>query len=163
MNTIYLMRHGDAVPLTAGEDESDRALTSLGEAQATACGKSLKILEESPDFFATSPLRRAVQTAKLAAAAAGVVDVSISEELRPGLDPQNVATWLSQIESQSTLLVSHAPSIGRLGSWFFTGDEGGGIHFGKAALMCLSINRFEAGGCELEWFLTADQIKQIAG
>ncbi len=162
MNTIYLMRHGDAVSMTAGVDEASRPLTSLGERQARACGRALGILEASPDFIASSPLRRAVQTAELTATAAAVADITISETLRPGLDPLRVAGWLSQIDSRSTLLVSHAPSIGRLGSWFFASDDRAGIHFSKAALMCLAVNQIEPGGCELEWFLTTEQIDRIA-
>ena len=155
------MRHGDAVPLATGQNETDRALTPIGEAQATSGGTSLGKLHASPDAIASSPLRRAVQTAQLTAAVFGISDVSISETLRPGLDPTRVAAWLSQIETRSILLVSHAPSIGRLGSWFFAGDERAGIHFGKAALMCLTVDRIEAGGCELEWFLTSEQIERL--
>lgn len=57
---IILMRHGDAGAYTTPDRE--RPLSPLGKQQATATATQLNTQQNRPDFFITSPYKRAQQT-----------------------------------------------------------------------------------------------------
>ncbi|MGB0119450.1 MAG: histidine phosphatase family protein [Solirubrobacterales bacterium] len=62
---IYLLRHGEAEPESAGGD-SARRLTAKGETQAANAGRALAALGIKLDSCLTSPRVRARDTAELA-------------------------------------------------------------------------------------------------
>ena len=85
---LYLLRHGDAgrrTAIAAGQDSGDLPLTIAGKEEITVLARSLKHLNLKFDAIISSPLKRAVQTAKLIAKAL-VMEKSISiwNELVPG-------------------------------------------------------------------------------
>ena len=68
---LWLLRHGEAEPHGAREDE-DRRLTPRGERQAEAAGAALAALGVELAAAYTSPRIRALDTARLACEALGV-------------------------------------------------------------------------------------------
>lgn len=101
---IYLLRHGDAED-GDGEDAA-RRLTSKGERQANAAGRTLAALGAGIDACLTSPKVRAAETARLAC---GALDLSpeVTEELRGGpFDSLDLSAGRGD-----TLLVGHEPDF----------------------------------------------------
>jgi phosphohistidine phosphatase len=62
---IYLIRHGDAERTSPGLSDFERKLTKEGKIQLKASAERWKNLVTGFDYIVTSPLTRAVQTAKI--------------------------------------------------------------------------------------------------
>jgi phosphohistidine phosphatase len=103
---IWFLRHGDAEDTSPDED---RRLTEKGKHQALTAGRALAALGVEPDVFLTSPKARAHETATLAGAAFGEVDVVIEERLRGGdFDAEELAAGYDEV-----VLVGHEPDFSR--------------------------------------------------
>src|SRR5205823_14915061 len=99
---IWFLRHGDAEDT---EPDEDRRLTDKGRRQAETAGKALAALGVEPEVCLTSPKARAHETATLACAAFGDVDVLFEERLRGGdFDALELAAGVDDV-----LLVGHEP------------------------------------------------------
>ena len=114
---LYLLRHGTAAH-GAGKD-ADRPLTAEGKAEVSAVAARARAAGVKPDAILSSPLRRAIETAKLAAAALGY-DGKI-EQTR-ALEPERPAedVWeeiVARAGAEQILLASHQPLMGDLLSW----------------------------------------------
>lgn len=64
---LLLMRHGEAEPSSASQNDQDRLLTQLGMRQAMVMGQILKKNNIIPDLILTSSAQRATATAGLLA------------------------------------------------------------------------------------------------
>jgi len=164
MTTLFLMRHAKAEKATGDMDDGSRRLSAVGERQASGCGAGLLELDEIPAAFASSPLVRARETAMLVSESVGTKrEVIETAALLPGFDPSAAAEWLAEVEADSILLVSHAPSIAQFASWLIAGDGRVELHFRTGSIMRLTIDgAVEPGAAEVEWFLTSDQLVRIA-
>ncbi|RMI35143.1 acid phosphatase [Nocardia stercoris] len=78
---LVLLRHGETEWSRARKHtgRTDVPLTTLGEEQARAAGPLLRRLKLSDPLVLTSPMRRAVETAKLAGLPAARVDPDLAE------------------------------------------------------------------------------------
>jgi len=117
---LYVMRHGHS-PSTqeAGVTrDADRPLSDKGHADARAQAQRLAEKGERPRLILHSPLRRAVETAREAAAVLGV-EAREFEPLSNELGPDDLAERLSEPlkRSQDVLIVGHQPQIGELSAW----------------------------------------------
>jgi phosphohistidine phosphatase len=108
---LWLLRHGEAVPHGARDDDSDRELTPKGERQAEAAGRALARLGVEFDACYTSPKVRARDTAKLAAAELGV-EVTETGSLATGFDA-DVARELAD-DHENVLVVGHEPDFSQV-------------------------------------------------
>ena len=64
---IYILRHGEAEVRESGRADGDRKLTAAGKRDLKAVLKVARKLGVAPQVILTSPLRRAQETAKIAA------------------------------------------------------------------------------------------------
>lgn len=155
---LYLVRHADAgdSSLWAGDD-ADRPLSKKGRRQAKALGRTLKNLGLHVDAVITSPLVRAVQTAKPLAKATGV-DVVTDERLGYGFGKRELAAIVGQVgpAMQPVVLVGHDPGFTEVAS-LLTGTSIG-MAKGALARVDLPDGRARAGGGELRWLLPPDAI-----
>jgi phosphohistidine phosphatase len=163
--TLYLMRHGIAADAGPQTNDAERALTEEGTGKTTRAAHGLKRLGVSPQFVLSSPLRRAEETAQLAAAVvAPRVTVEIFPPLSPGHDPRELIQGLRAYRTASEiLLVGHQPDLGELASFLLTGSSGlAPLPFkkaGTAAILVGSLPPRTAGS--LQWFLTPGQLRAI--
>jgi phosphohistidine phosphatase len=112
-STLWLLRHGDAEPATAGDDFG-RRLTARGEREAQAAGLALARMGVRPEHAFTSPRVRARDTALLACAHLGIQPL-IHEPLAGGFDERDAAELAAATADASTLLlVGHEPDLSRL-------------------------------------------------
>jgi phosphohistidine phosphatase SixA len=88
---VCVIRHGLAGPSVPDRARDDaRPLTSRGRDQARRAGEALAGLDLLPSVVWTSPLRRALETATLAADAAGVAAApapTVTDALLPDVPP----------------------------------------------------------------------------
>jgi phosphohistidine phosphatase len=107
---LWFLRHGEAEPHDARPDP-ERRLTARGEEQSRAAGRALAALELSFQVVLTSPLARALDTARLACEALGGEPV-VEEALASGFDVDDaLALATAAGEDKRVLFVGHNPDF----------------------------------------------------
>ena len=176
---MFLMRHGKAGSRTPSPADSSRSLTTAGirEVEKTAAG--LRRAGIAFTYVASSPLTRAVQTAKIVAAAAGAtpVDRGIArsgrkkgagsarppavhrwDELKPEADAGAALGRIAGLPfDSSVLLVGHEPSMTTILGLLVSGGGGGGGGSPRAAP--LSINLKKGGMARLRILSTVPDVR----
>ena len=136
---LYFLRHG-----LAGDrgdwhgDDALRPLTPEGVKKMEREAKTIAKLELELDAIVTSPLVRAVQTARIVADELDLRDV-LTEDENLGLD-FDLARLRNVMEkhraAEALMLVGHEPSMSRT-----IGQIGGGrIELKKGALACMDVD-----------------------
>jgi phosphohistidine phosphatase len=107
---LWFLRHGEAEPHDARPDH-ERRLTPRGEEQSRAAGCALAALEISFQVVLTSPLVRALDTARLACAEFGREPV-VDEALAYGFDIDDALALADAAgEDKRVLFVGHNPDF----------------------------------------------------
>ena len=164
---LYILRHGEAGRrIPSGSKDSERPLTVAGLEEVEEVGRALVTLGVSLDFVATSPLKRAQQTADAVAKLLKVKKGSVEEwsELRPEGGRPDLYRKLSQFKSESSILVvGHEPYLSTMISEIAFGSGAGGIALKKAGLAKLTVSSFQPRiRGELRWLLTPKHLKKVA-
>lgn len=153
---IYLLRHGIAEDGRAGEPDSDRSLTAEGKKKLRGVLHAAAEAGVQPSLILTSPYRRALQTAQLAAELLKYQgDLLRTRSLEPSARPD--AVWeeirVHKDEAQ-ILLVGHEPLFSALTAHLL-GCSGFQIDFKKGGLACVEVDKF-AGAPRgvMKWYLT---------
>ena len=147
---IYLLRHGIAED---GYPDSARALTAEGKEKLR---RVLKRASVKPSLILTSPYRRAVETAEIAAEVLGYEgEIERAQSLTPDGSP--AAVWeeiRARKNEDAILLASHEPLMSATAA-FLLGAPGLHVDMKKAALLRVDVDRFgpQALGV-LKWMLT---------
>ena len=168
---LYLLRHGDAgrrTSIAAGQDSGDLPLTIAGKEEITVLARSLKHLNLKFDAIISSPLKRAVQTAKIIAKALVMEKrISIWNELVPEGSRSKLYQRLNQYARESTILmVGHQPYLTNIISDMIFQkrvNQVGQINLKKAGLAkirVISLTPNTSG--ELRWLLTPRILKSLA-
>jgi phosphohistidine phosphatase len=109
--TVWMLRHGEAVPHGSRSDDAARELTPRGEHQSRVAGRALARLSVELDACYTSPKVRARDTARLACAELGVVPQEVSA-LADDFDREVVLELLHAHERGACILVvGHNPDF----------------------------------------------------
>ncbi|MGA9116925.1 MAG: histidine phosphatase family protein [Bacteroidota bacterium] len=155
---FYLIRHASAERVGgAVSTDADRPLSAQGEREARLAGRLMRRLDPSLGAVLTSPLRRAVQTARMVAEAMPrPVPVRESGNLSPGFKP---ALLLQEVQALgpgfSAALVGHQPDLGLLLT--LLAGEGDAVHaaFPPGTVAALALEGEGTGlRGELRWLLT---------
>jgi phosphohistidine phosphatase len=154
---VYVLRHGDAVPRgTPGYPNDDRPLTEEGIKKLTLAAKGAAVLVEGFDVIISSPLVRALDTAKITAEAVGYEkEIPTTEYMIPGSPMRNLFGFLKDYnDREKILLAGHEPHLGYLASYLL-GIEEHVIEFKKGGMCRIDISGFppERNGV-LIWHLT---------
>ena len=148
---LYLLRHAEAVDHAASD--AARELTARGLEQARTVGTFCLKHALRPDLILTSPYRRAVQTAELAAAALDQ-SAQIAPFLASGMTPETALDELRAYQRfASVMLVGHQPDFGRLIATLLGSRNEAALPVGKASLASLEVDRLLPGGASLRFFL----------
>ena len=152
---IYVLRHGIAEDAPPGGSDAGRALTAEGKQKlrkVLACARESGV---QPSLILTSPLKRAVQTAEIAASVLEVKRAPIeTRALLPSGSPLSV--W-SEIRAQSVeklLLAGHEPLLSAVVA-FLLGCPALRVDMKKAALVSIEMETpaAEPQGV-LNWMIT---------
>jgi phosphohistidine phosphatase len=153
---IYILRHGIAEDSVAGQSDSDRALTSEGKKKLRNVLRVAREAGVTPALILTSPLKRAVQTAQLAAEMLDYKgELLRTEALEPGAHPRMVWEEIRVHKDEtSIMLAGHEPLFSSLTAYLL-GCPDLHVDFKKGALACVEVDRFgaEPHGV-LRWFIT---------
>ena len=153
---IYLLRHAIAENAAPGQPDSERALTSEGRDKLRRVLKRARQAEVSPTLILSSPYRRALETAEIAAQALGYEGRLIhSGALVPDASPQDLWNDIRTYRHERALLLaSHEPLMSATAA-FLLASPALQVEMKKAALMRIDCDRFggEPRGV-LKWMLT---------
>jgi phosphohistidine phosphatase len=156
MIEVYLQRHGIAEEVGPGGQDSARALTAEGKRRLRAILRRARKSGVNPALILTSPYKRAVETAALAAEALGCAcAVQQCRALRPESSPEAVwAEIRSHKKAERILLTGHEPLLSQTAAYLLD-SPGLRIDFKKGAIMRID---FESSGPAprgvLKWMLT---------
>jgi len=154
---IYLLRHGIAEDRAATGRDADRRLTDEGRAKLRRVLERAHQAGVSPSLILSSPYRRALETAEIAARELGyegkIVRTSV---LTPESSPQQVWDAIRERRDESAvLLAGHEPLFSATVAHLL-GSTHAMVHFRKGALARIdvpAVGPTPAG--VLEWMLTA--------
>ncbi len=144
---VVLLRHGIAEDATGEMKDEDRALTSEGKARMKEIARGLARIVPEVDAIYSSPLVRAMQTAKRVAKVYGL-DVTPTDALRLDAPAKGIAALLG---AQRTILVGHAPELTR-----------------AIRMLAKAEVELKKGGCcgirgtTLEWVLTPKVLRKLS-
>lgn len=158
---LYLFRHGIAENAKPGQSDSERALTPEGKRKLRSVIKTAMDADLAPSLMLTSPYKRALQTAQIAADVLKYRgELLRTEALLPSSQP--AAVWeeirLHRDEAQ-VLMAGHDPLFTDL-TGYLLGFPKLRVDFKKGALLRIDFDNFpvEPQGA-LKWML----VPQLAG
>ena len=149
---LHLLRHAHAGdPMKWTGSDAIRPLTEKGRQQSERLGMFLVRAGFQPDVILSSPLTRAVETARLVGAALGV-RVDVADQLGGPLDLDTVEGLLRSAGGpRRPLLVGHDPDFSLLAADLAGVGE---LPLRKAALVRIDVKLpLRSGGGILRWLL----------
>jgi phosphohistidine phosphatase len=149
---IVIFRHGEAEERKPGQGDEERRLTEKGRRDVEVVARALPW---KPSKIYTSPLLRAVETAKIIASIHGV-DVVVTDYLRPG--QISVENLLKLGVVDSAVLVGHAPSIESLVSELI---GGGNIKLKAGSAVGIELTNICRGCGALIFILIPDALHKL--
>lgn len=164
---LYVLRHGEAGKrIPSGSKDFERALTVAGQEELEEIAEALARLGVKFDFIATSPLKRASQTADIIAKALKIKKSNVEQwnELKPEGRRAELYRKLSQFKPESSVLVvGHEPYLSTMISEIAFGNGAGGIALKKAGLAKITVASFQPRiRGDLRWLLTPKHLKKVA-
>jgi phosphohistidine phosphatase len=154
---IYILRHGVAEDPQVGQPDADRSLTPDGRKKLRNVLRTAVAAGVAPSLILTSPYKRALQTAQLAAEILEYRgELLRTKALEPGSAPKTVWDEIRvHKDEERILLAGHEPLFSRLTAYLL-GSPNLEVDFKKGAIVCVEIERFaaEPHGV-LRWMLTS--------
>jgi phosphohistidine phosphatase len=155
---IYLLRHGIAEDRAASGRDQDRALTAEGKKKLKAVLEVAAGAGVAPSIILTSPYRRALETARMAADILGYEDqLGESAALTPESSPEDAWQEIRlHRDARALLCAGHEPLFSALAAYLLGAPEVL-IDMKKGALVRIDIGSFGSvpRGGVLQWMLTA--------
>ena len=164
---LYFMRHGIAVNRANGKpsDDRQRPLTPKGIKRIQKEAKGLIRLSLSFDKILTSPLTRALETAKIIAQALQLENrLAEIEQLAPDRSVQELLTGLAAYAGdKNILLVGHEPLLSSTVAFLLSEKAAAHIQLKKGGLCCLQVDGVRPRkAAVLLWALTPKQLRLLA-
>ncbi len=163
-----------------GRDDSERPLTSKGEARMRRAAPALRRYAEQVKVLATSPYRRAAQTARILADRSRFPEPVEIEVLKPDQKPQAVLDWLARqglpgsvdareaepsaaaVSDLAVAIVGHEPDLSRLVAFCVTGRQSALGELKKGAVCSLQFpGDIAPGKARIEWLLDPKQLRRL--
>jgi|SRR5580658_2454335 phosphohistidine phosphatase len=153
---IYILRHGIAADAHEGQADSERALTPEGRKKLRNVLGAAAGAGARPSLILTSPYRRAVQSAQLAAEVLDYKgDLLRTSALEPGSTPASVWDEIRTHRDEPRILLSgHEPLFSSLTA-FLLDCPSLHIDFKKGGLVCVEVDRMGSAAPNgvLKWYL----------
>jgi phosphohistidine phosphatase len=159
---LFILRHGEAEPRAADIDEFDRALTSKGREDVRKVAAWIKSADLSFDLIATSPLKRARETAEIVAKSLGK-----KSEIWPSLAPEGgrkaLVLEISQLEGTGSLLiVGHEPLLSTFIRQVIAGDDRASILLAKGGMARIkNVTIADPIAGDLHWLITPRLVQTL--
>jgi len=164
---LYILRHGKAEERSASiRSDAKRKLAESGIREMAGIANCLELLDLRLDHLVSSPLKRAKQTADIAAKTllSKKKSVTVWDELKPEIDVEKTIRRLKSLKPDSSvMLVGHEPHLSTLIANLISAAPGGvGISLKKggfAHVRISSTTRNPMGS--LRSILTPKQMKKL--
>lgn len=158
-----MFRHGPAASREESGAETDRQrpLTEEGTDETHRAALGVRAIVGELDVLATSPYRRAQQTARILADAFDIPhgEIGVLDDLAPDGDPAKALEVLWNRYDGDVAVVGHKPHLNRLVATALTGDtDGMSVHLDTASLATV---RLTDEGSELRRLLQPRQLKRF--
>jgi phosphohistidine phosphatase len=153
---IYLLRHGIAEDAKPGQPDSERALTGDGRDKLRRVLKRARAADVEVGVILSSPYRRAVETADVAAEVLGYKsEIVRTHALEPEASPLDTWEEIRQLKDErAILLASHEPLMSSMMALLLD-SPALRVDMKKAALVRIDCERFGAKATGvLKWMLT---------
>ena len=162
---LYLVRHAIAEDAPVGGDDAARRLTPSGRRKMAAAARGLRALRVAPDVVLTSPLVRAVETARI-----------VVEALRGAPEPRELDGLAAGVSAADTLralrpfgrkryvmIVGHEPNLSTRLALLLTGAaDGAAIELKKGSCAAVELTAFAPrGGATLRWLLAPRALRRV--
>ncbi len=165
MMDCVLFRHGIAAERDEWEgSDADRPLTERGAKRVAQAAVGLSRLDVQPTYILSSPLVRAIETAKIAHSSLRVrTAVRIVDELLPDAPPNRLLSILHEIPPESCVLcIGHEPHLGMVASVLLSGRTSASFPLKKAGACQIELSALvKPGQGLLRWWLTPSQLRAI--
>lgn len=153
---IYLLRHAIAEDRAPSGNDADRRLTDEGRDKLRRVLERANSAQVSPSLILSSPYKRALETAEVAARELGYEGKIVRVDcLTPDASPPSVwAEIRTHRDERAILLAGHEPLFSATVAWML-GSTRTMVEFKKAALVRIDVASFgtEPKGV-LQWMLT---------
>ena len=160
-----LLRHGIAVERDEWEGlDGDRPLTECGAKRVAQVADGLTRLNVQPTHVLSSPLIRAVATAKIAHRSLRVRSaIKIVDELLPDAPPHRLLSILRKLPPESCVLcIGHEPQLGMAASVLLSGRVSASFPLKKAGACLIELSiQAKPGRGVLRWWLTPNQLRAM--
>jgi phosphohistidine phosphatase len=154
--SIYLLRHAIAEDARPGMSDPERTLTDEGRTKLRRVLKRARAAGVAPSLILSSPYRRALETADMAAQALGYQGKIVeTTALEPMASPRDAWDVIRQRHGEDAiLLATHGPLVGSLVA-FLLRSPALDVDMKKAALVRIDCQNLspEPNGV-LKWMLT---------
>jgi phosphohistidine phosphatase len=165
MMECVLLRHGIAVERDEWQGpDGDRPLTERGAKRVAQAAAGLNRLDVLLTHVLSSPLVRAIETAKIVHSALSVRSaIEIIDELLPDAPPNRLLSILRKLPPESCVLcIGHEPQLGMAASVLLSGRVSASFSLKRAGacLIDLSIPAKPVRGI-LRWWLTPGQLRAM--
>jgi len=153
---IYLLRHGIAADAAPGQPDAARPLTAEGKEKLRRVLHRAAAAGARPALIVSSPLRRALETAAVAAEVFQYkARITVTDALLPEASPYDLWDEIRRhSEDPAILLASHEPLMSTMAAFLLSGPAVQ-VDMKKAALLRIDSDRLgrEPKGV-LKWMLT---------
>jgi len=162
---VLIVRHAiaeDQAPSDALRPLSEKGIENMKENV-----QGLQKILPTIDLIINSPLLRAQQTADLIAAVHPNAQRETWRALSPMGPETKILTGLQQLAKDQQLntvtLVGHEPDLGKLITWFLTGEAAYWMPLKKGAACLVEFpDKIKAGQAQLNWALKPAQLRLLA-
>jgi phosphohistidine phosphatase len=158
---LLVVRHARAedreIFAAMAQPDSERPLTAKGIRRMKKAARGLRSLVPSIDLLISSPLRRAVETARIIGDVYGGVRCIERDELAPGTAPRQLIDWLAaQREKGTACIVGHEPDLSELLRFLLAekSEQPLKLKKGSASLVTFEGSIAPSGG-SLKWYRSA--------
>ena len=160
-----LLRHGIAVERDEWKGaEGDRPLTEKGKQRVAQVAAGLSRLDVQPTHVLSSPLIRAIETAKIVHRSLQVGSaVQIVDALLPNAPPDRLLSIFHDLPPESCVLcVGHEPHLGMVASVLLAGRPSQAFPFKKAGACLIDLTApVKPGRGVLRWWLPPSQLRDM--
>ncbi|MFI5316970.1 MAG: phosphohistidine phosphatase SixA [Myxococcota bacterium] len=161
---LLVLRHELAEPREGSADaDAKRPLSDAGRKRAERAARALARMVGEVDLLASSPLRRARETADALARELDDVEVTEVDVLAPGHSPPQVSAWLGGQEGvEQVAIVGHEPDLSHLVAWLVSGLSTPWLELGKGGACLVELpDRIAPGQGRLLWLLRPGQLRGL--
>lgn len=165
---IVVVRHGVALDRDEAAEnaisDAERPLTAKGRRRMKAAAKGIAKLAEGADLVLSSPLLRAVQTAKIVRRAFDDdIGYAETDALLPDAEPGELVRVLTEGPSiPAALVVGHEPHLGRWVGWCLAGQSAALVELGKGGACLVRFDEAPvAGKGQIVWLLSAALLRRV--